>query len=135
MAVKSITLKRKGLLRNEVSRLVAIQLDNGNYTQLANGGLTVDFTTMANPKKIQHGKFGGVASSSVPLPGNDDIIAGQDVQGYSVVVQQAAANPTFKNYTLAIYTSGGTELAAGAMPAVLQAVDILYEIRTPLKYD
>lgn len=133
MAVKSITLKHKKIMQNGCLRRLALQLDAGNYVQIANGGLTVDFTTMLNPQKIQHGKFGGVAQSPSSIPASDDISCPSDVNGYSFLVQQAAANPTLKNYTLTIYGSGGSELAAGAMPAGLQSTDIIVDVITPLK--
>lgn len=132
MAVKSITLFAKGMLRDKALRTIAIQFDNQNYTT---GGFTVDFSTLTNPKKFPHGKFGGVGSSTKSLPANNDIDAPQPIDGYGFTLQQAAANPTIKNYVIQVWGSGGSELAAGAMPALLQGVDLAFDIRTPLKYD
>lgn len=131
MAVSTITLKRKDLSRTHATRWIAIQLGAGNYVAIANGGLTVDFTTMANPLKIQKGKFGGVALSPNSIPANDDIVPAA-LAGYDIFLTQPAAAPTLKNYQLSIYQSTA-ELAAGAMPAGLQGVDIMFEIISPLK--
>jgi hypothetical protein len=133
MSVSSITLKRKDLSRNHATRWIAIQLGAGNYVQNANGGFPVDFTTMANPQKIQKGKFGGVASSPNSIPATDDILPA-DLAGYQIYISQNAVAPTLKNYVLTIFQST-QELAAGAMPAGLQLTDIMFEIITPLKRD
>ena len=132
MAVKSITLKRKDISRNHAVREIAIQFDTANYTT---GGFTVDLTSMSNPKKIPHGKFSGVGSSTLSLPANTDIAAMQSIDGYDFTLQQAAASPTLKNYVIQVWASGGAELSAGAMPAALQATDIPFSVMTPLKYE
>lgn len=131
MSVASITLKRRTPLGpRQIRRQIAIQLAN-NYTT---GGETIDLTTMLNPAKIEHGKFGGVAGSVKALPQSDDIYTVKIPNGYDAILSQAAASPTLKNFVLQIFTSGGTELAQAGYPAGLLGVDLVFEVLTTMKY-
>lgn len=95
------------------------------------GGETLDFTAATNPLFAARPKPPGFGSS---LPVANNCIVVRTPAGYDALVAPAAASPTLKNFTLKIYTSGGTELTVADYPAGLAGADIEFEILIPSKY-
>lgn len=82
-------------------------------------GIVVDLTTVTNPKGYERAKW---ASPDLPGTATGDAEQLSAPQGFLCTLEQAAANPTMKNFVLRIWTAPGTELGTGAgIPAGLFA--------------
>ena len=114
------TIAIQSLYQPDVSRrkkryYYGIQLaDPGTPTYPA-GGIVVDLTTITNPKGFPRAKW-----ARATLPDNSEIEQLTTPGGYQLQLQQAAANPTLKNFVLRIWTTMGGELGTGSnIPALL----------------
>lgn len=90
---------------------------SGNYVT---GGITVDLTTISNPKLLSSGK-----AASNPTLG----LVLNSPAGYT---GELVAGATIKTWLLKVFTTGGAELAAAAFPAALAADPFQFEFEGPL---
>lgn len=110
---------------------------SGSYVQgLAIGvaGETLAFNSATNTVKGARPKIpnGGATGQLVPAT---DIEVSAVPNGYAAQVELNAVSPTAANYVMRIFSSSGTELAAGAYPAGLTGAPMVIEVAVPTKYN
>lgn len=104
---------------------------SGVYTQgnaIGTAGETLNFLTAANPNGLPHSKPG-----ALPAPTDKDVQVIKCPGGYDAVVESNAVAPAITNLVLRFFTSGGTELGAGAYPAALLGQNVIIQMTTPQK--
>lgn len=138
MAAALTAVRKKKGLGSFITLVIQCVL-SGNYTNsggVGNAGTpgeTLNFTNITNTLKLARFKLPQAPAGK--LPPNTDIRVTRCPAGYDAQVEQNATNPTAANYVLRIFTTGGTELGAGAYPTGLTDVTgLVIEIDIPNKY-
>lgn len=133
----TIVLNKKYLLPHVVIWEFLVTL-SANYVSSNNTigtpGETLNFNGASNPNYIARPKI-PAGPPAGRLPGNNDVKVLNAVDGYDAIVEQNAANPTPANYVMRIFSSGNTELGAGAYSAAQKAEPYIVQVSAPLKFN
>lgn len=137
MANTTTLLEKRRVIGNYIVFVFQV-IVSGSYVQggaAGTPGETINLNAAANPQKIARPKLPGAPAGK--LPPNQDIVGTTEPGGYYPVLQQNASNPTQANYAMRVFTSGGTELGAGAYPAAItnDPTGFVFEVRVPWKYN
>ena len=104
---------------------------SGSYTQggaVGTPGETLNFLTALNPNGLARRTFG-------PLPAltTKDVYVAAVPAGYDAAVEVATTAPASSNMVLRFFSSGGSELSAGAYPTGLLTANVIIRVITPEK--